>query len=177
MALDSSIIVTTVGSSSSNSYVSVEELATYRDRTRLTADGFDGASPDDKIRSLLISAQRLKRENWMGSKASAGQALSWPRLGVVRLDGDSGEDFYGGYGGPFDVYSSTEIPQEIKDAQCELALAYLDGFDDGEEDQIDSFSADGVSVKFRQGKPAGGLPAVVSQLLSGLMRGARLVRA
>jgi hypothetical protein len=78
-------------------------------------------------------------------------------------------NFYG------EEYLSTEIPQAIKDAQCELALSYLDGFDDGEEDAIDSFSADGVSVKFRS-STSGGFPPPVTLLISGLIQGLRLMR-
>lgn len=164
MSLDASTLVVTVGGASSNSYVTLAQFNTYCEQ-RLNVDSFDDAQPDDKIRALLMATRRLDRENWIGQKAATTQALVWPRSGVYKPDG---------YG---DQYLSTEIPQLVKDAQCELALAYLDGFDDGEEDAIDSFSADGVSVHFRRSKPSGGLPVAVLHLIGGLTRGNRLVRA
>lgn len=166
MALSASTIVETAGSATANSYVTLAEFITYCER-RLSVEAFDGAEPDDKVRALLMAAKRLERESWLGDRVTATQALAWPRCGAPKQDADS----WGSY------YLTTEIPQAIKDAQCELALSLLDGFDDGEEDAIDSFSADGVSVKFRRDKPAGGLPVAVSQLISGLTRGQRLVRA
>ena len=170
--MDASDLIITVGGSTSNSYVSLADLATYRDRYRITAEAFDDAEPDDKIRSLLMAASRLNRENWQGSRASSTQALAWPRTGVLKRDAVTiGYDY--SYG---EEYQSTEIPQAIKDAQCELALSYLDGFDDGEEDAIDSFSADGVSVKFRSSTTAGGFPPPITLLISGLIQGLRLMR-
>lgn len=169
MSLSSSTLVETIGSASANTYVTLSEFTTYCDQ-RLNADAFDGAEPDDKIRALLMAARRLERENWMGSKASSTQALVWPRSGVRKIDSVGVYCLTGDY-------LTTEIPQQVKDAQCELALAYLEDFDDGAEDEIDSFSADGVSVKFRASRPAGGLPAAAAQLLSGLILGAQLIRA
>lgn len=166
MALSSSSLVETVGSASANTYATLSEFTTYCER-RLSVDAFDAAEPDEKVRALLMAARRLDQEQWLGSRASTTQALAWPRSGAPKRDADSWSTYY----------LTTEIPQAIKDAQCELALSLLDGFDDGEEDAIDSFSADGVSVKFRRDKPAGGLPVAVSQLISGLTRGQRLVRA
>lgn len=166
MSLAASTLVSTSGSASANSYVTLAEFTAYCER-RLNVTAFDDAEPDDKVRALLMAARRLDQEQWLGSRASTTQALAWPRSGAPKRDADS----WGTY------YSTTEIPQAIKDAQCELALSLLDGFDDGEEDAIDSFSADGVSVKFRRDRPAGGLPVAVSHLISGLTRGQRLVRA
>lgn len=165
-------LTTTIGGSTSNSYASLDDFESYCDE-RLNVDVFWDADDDDRSRALLMAARRLNRENWRGSPVSATQALAWPRSDVVKPDPVRGLDlsYYG------DEYLTTEIPQIIKDAQCELALAYLDGFDDGEEDSIDSFSADGVSVKFRGSRPSGSLPAAVSQLIGGLLRGNRLVRA
>src|SRR5262249_399778 len=105
----------------------------------------------------------------------------WPRIGVRKVDPAGAAIGYGyhiGFGYGFgEVYASDEIPQSVKDEQCELALAYLDGFDDGQEDAIDSFPAAAVTVKFRSQRPSGGIPAVVQQLICGLLEGNRLVRA
>jgi hypothetical protein len=170
---------TTIGGASANSYVSVDDATSYLD-ARLNTDAWTGALPDDKQRSLLMAASRLQVENWLGSRATTTQRLVWPRLYVQKVDsiGVGWGMGYGAYGWLFgDVYLSTEIPQQVKDAQCELALAYLEGFSEGGDDAMDSFSADGVSIKLRTEKPAGGLPSKVSQLIAALVAGNMLVRA
>jgi hypothetical protein len=177
-----SAIVTTVGAANANSYIDVGPVDAYFD-DRLDAAAWTGAVSADKTRALLMAAQRLDRENWLGNRVTTSQRLAWPRIGVEKIDpvgvgfGYGGYWGYSGYGYQFsEVYKSDEIPQQVKDAQCELALAYLEGFDDGEEDAMDSFLADGVSVKFRQSRPDGVLPPRVQQLIGGLIEGNRLVR-
>lgn len=186
-----SAIVTTIGAANANSYIDVASADAYFD-DRLEASAWTGVGADYKTRALLQAAKRLNRENWQGDRAKNDQSLAWPRAGVVKPDGSGAGSidfipgagallyprtgygiYWGGYG---DQYSSTEIPQEIKDAQCELALAYLNGFTDGGEEAMDSFSADGVSVKLRSSKPDGGLPPRVLQLVGGLIAGNVLVR-
>jgi len=186
-----SAIVTTVGAANANSYVDLKEASAYFDDRR-NMEAWDTATSDDRTRALFDAAKRLNRENWHGDRAKSDQRLAWPRAGVIKPDGAgigsadfipgagaslyprTGYGFYwGGYG---EQYSSTEIPQEVKDAQCELALAYLEGFDESGEDALESFSEDGVSMKFRASKPDGGLPPKVMQLISGLIAGNRLIR-
>lgn len=169
----------TIGGASANSYMTETAAESYLD-ARLNSGAWTGATADDKRRALLMAASRLDRENWLGERVTITQRLAWPRMYVAKVDGVG--SFYGGfYGyswgwGYGEQYLTTEIPQPIKDAQCELALAYLEGFDDAGDDAIDSFSADGVSVKQRNTKPSGGLPGKVQQLISGLIAGNRLIR-
>lgn len=187
-------LITTVGGETSNSYVTLDQCAAYRDLNVLNATAFDNATPDNRIRALVLATNRLDRENWQGSKASSKQRLAWPRASVLKPDGVGfgSDDFipgagallaprtgYGIYGaGAFgEVFPSTSIPQQIKDAQCELAMAYLDGFDDGEQDAIDQFSTDGVMVKFRAQRPSGGLPPRVLLLIGAMIEGNMLRRA
>src|SRR5688572_28073242 len=181
----------TVGGSAANTYVTELEAENYHD-SRLNSSAWTNAEADNKKRSHLMAAKRLDRENWQGDRATSDQVLAWPRAGVIKPDGvgvgsgdyipgagaalypRTGYGFYwGGYG---EQYLSTEIPQPVKDAQCELALAYLEGFDESGEGAMDSFSAEGVSVKFRSEKPSGGLPPRVMQLIGGLIAGNRLIR-
>jgi DnaT-like ssDNA binding protein len=169
----------TIGGLAANTYVAIDEAENFLD-SRLNAGAWTNASPEDKKRALLMAAARLDRENWLGTRVTAEQRLAWPRIDVQKVDpvGSGFGGFYGhswgwGYG---EVYRSDEIPQPVKDAQCELALAYLEGFDDGAEDAIDSFSLDGVSVKHRASRPDGGPPPRVLQLIGPLIGGNRLVR-
>lgn len=108
---------------------------------------------------------------WLGVKADDDQALAWPRQYVVNPESRFAR------GGLGTLIDATVIPQKIKDAQCELAMAYLEGFDEGQEDAIDSFSADGVSVKFREAKPASALPVRFLDLIKGLTFKGDLIRA
>lgn len=179
---------TTVGSPSANSYVTIDEAEAFFD-AQLNVLAWTGATSDDKTRALLMAAKRLEIENWLGNRVTTTQRLAWPRLDVAKVDpigvgysyGYGGGWGYGyGYGYGFratEYYPTTEIPQRVKDAQCHLALGYLSGFDEGQADGIESFSADGVSVKYRSERPASGLPVTVEQLIAGLIQGGRLVRA
>jgi hypothetical protein len=169
----------TIGGNASNTFISIDDAETYLD-SRLNSEAWTGAAPDDKTRALLMAAKRLQVENWLGNRVTTTQRLAWPRISVAKVD-QVGFGYGGFYGQPWgwgygEQYLTTEIPQPVKDAQCELALAYLEGFDDGGEEAIDSFSADGVSVKNRQSRPDGGLPPRVVQLISGLIAGNRIIR-
>lgn len=169
-----SAIVETIGSASANSYATLEEAATYFG-DRLNVSAWDAASGgDDQTKALLMACKRLERENWLGSRVNETQALSWPRNGVEKVDSVGGTaDFYGYTA----TYSATEIPQQVKDAQCELALAYLSGYGQSGGNSVKSFTADGFSVSFGETRSETALPESVSRLLAPLTRGPQLVRA
>src|SRR5262245_44913249 len=170
---------TTIGGANANSYLNVADVTAFFD-ARLNSAAWTTAVADDKTRALLMAANRLQVENWLGNRVTSTQRLAWPRIGVQKVDPVGtgyGFGYHYGYGyQSTEIYKSDEIPQPVKDAQCELALAYLEGFDDGGEDAMDSFSAEGVSIKFRASRPDGGLPPRVQQLIGALIGGNRLVR-
>jgi DnaT-like ssDNA binding protein len=170
---------TAIGGANANSYVTLDEAESYHD-SRLNSAAWTGATSDDKTRALLMAADRLQAENWLGNRVATTQRLAWPRVDVAKVDPVGAGFGYGGrwgYGYQFtEVYKSDEIPQLVKDAQCELTLAYLEGFDDGAKDALDSFTTDGTTMKFRQSRPDGELPPRVMQLIGGLIAGNRLVR-
>ena len=170
-------IVTTIGAVNANSYVSLADSDLYFD-DRLNSQGWTTAAADDKQRALLMAAARLNDENWRGDRVKTTQSLAWPRNDVEKKDAISYGTFgYGGGFGFYEAYLPTEIPRPVVLAQMELALAYLEGFDDGESGVIGSFSSDGISVSETGSKPTGALPTAVSRLLSGLIQGLRLQRA
>lgn len=173
-------IDTTIGGAAANSYVTEAEAEAYHD-ARLNTSTWTSATADDKKRALLMAANRLQIENWLGSRVNTTQRLAWPRLYVQKVDGiGAGYGWgygYGAYGWLFgEVYLSTEIPQRIKDAQCELALGFLEGFDQDDQEAMDSISADGISFKFRSQRQSGVLPPKVIELIAGLTQGNVLVR-
>lgn len=184
-------ITATASSASANSYVTEAEFKTWTD-ARLNVTSYQNATPDQRQRALLMAFDRLQREPWLGERSSSTQAAAWPRTGAIKPDGVGvgGADGFlgagalvssrGGYGiyagGAFDVFSSTEIPQAIKDAQCALALAYLDGFDEF-ADRITSVSQDGLTIRKDITRPIWGLPGEVARLIAPLRRGGSVMRA
>jgi hypothetical protein len=93
---------------------------TFADEDTMTAycDGRLGGAvwtADPSQFAALVEASRdLSTLSWRGLRASATQALAWPRAWVSDPDHPTGR-FYG----------ATEIPRRVVDATCELALQYL----------------------------------------------------
>lgn len=182
-------IVATVGSASANSYVTETEFQTYFEQ-RLNTAAVENADPDRRQRAMLMAFRRLNLLGWIGSRVTTTQAGAWPRANARKPD-DAGVSAdseltlaatyaltrgdYGIYSAPYPTYTTTEIPQRVKDAQCELACAYLDGFDE-HADRMTSVSQDGLSYQKQFARPLNGLPGVVMRLLGPLLEGPRLVR-
>jgi hypothetical protein len=86
---------------------------------------------DTRNRALAAATQRLDRERFLGARATDTQALQWPRTGVRKPD-TYVNTFSTGF--PFriseDYFTDTEIPDQIKRAQIELAV-YLKNNVDG----------------------------------------------
>jgi hypothetical protein len=85
-------------------YATIAEGDTYFSE-RLNADAWDDASDSDKTKGLAQATKIIDQLNYRGEKASSTQDNQFPR------DDD------------------TAVPQDIKDACCEIALALLDGVD------------------------------------------------
>ncbi len=98
-------LVTTVGGSTSDSYVTVAEADTYH-----AAYGNASWAPlsnSAKESALRVACRYVDSYSFSGAKATAEQALQWPRIGASQ-DG-------------FTIDSDV-IPRNVKDAQCEAAL-------------------------------------------------------
>ena len=86
---------------------------------------------DARNRALTAAAERLDRERFLGARATDTQARQWPRTGVRKPD-----TYVNTYatGFPFriseDYFTDTEIPDQVKRAQIELAV-YLKNNVDG----------------------------------------------
>jgi len=69
-------------------------------------------SDTEKEESLRISTMHLDYSySFMGFPTDSVQSLSWPREGISDKNGN--------------VVDETIVPQEVKDAQCELALQWI----------------------------------------------------
>ena len=172
-------LITTIGGATSNSYITLAEASDYFE-ARLDGESWFDESDDRHKQALITATRKLNGLNWLGDRVTTTQVLAWPRIDVPKRDSAGvctygwGGYLYSGYG---DYYRSDEIPDLIKEAQAEFAFALLEGFNEGDEDQISGFGADGMNVQLRLSRPAGSLPSEVSRLISGLIRGTRLMRA
>ena len=113
----------TPGASNANSYVTLAEADSYFE-FRLHSSAWDNA---DDQEAALISATRMLDWylKWKGEKATTTQALEWPRANVYDRDDN--------------LLDETIIPQRVKDAACEMALANLS------EDRVADKDMDGFA--------------------------------
>lgn len=106
-----------------NSYIAVADADTYFANVNNTT--WDGLDPIDEKAPFLVLAQQYMaqafRLRWLGYRATNTQVLDWPRLWVNRPDAP------GNYG-PYPLfYGPTDIPQQLKDGQCLLAVKLASG--------------------------------------------------
>jgi len=107
-------IVATVGSASANSYVTLSEAEGYCE-SRLNATAWTDRTDDDiKGRALVEATRELDVLSYIGMRVDTTQVRQWPRQ--FAPDPDVPWNFY---------FSTTAIPQRVKDATCELALQFL----------------------------------------------------
>jgi|TARA_X000001388_G_C2162059_1_gene96515 hypothetical protein len=126
-------IVATAGSATANSYITLSQADDYVEAMISSTDvsKWSTGTDDTRNRALAAATQRLDRERFLGARATDTQALQWPRTGVRKPD-----TYVNTYatGFPFrisdDYFTDTEIPDQIKRAQIELAV-YLKSNTDG----------------------------------------------
>ena len=154
-------IVASAGATNANSYVTLVEAAAYFDARLPMSTPWD--DNDNKEASLIMATRLLDAffrgsrvlapaygsiaafyrigPTWNGTPTSTTQRLAWPRSGLLTQNGAA--------------LDSTTIPQEIKDATCELAgqLAVKDTTLDNAAAAlgITDVKAGPVSVSFRDG--------------------------
>jgi hypothetical protein len=109
-------LVETPGAANANTYATVAEFKVYR-TNRLPTVATVLAAVDAAIEVALICACRSLDANfdWTGAAVDDVQDLNWPRSGMLTKNG-------------FTI-GTTVIPQQLKDAQCELAFQMLAGTD------------------------------------------------
>jgi hypothetical protein len=88
-----------------NSYISVEDAWTYFE-DRLYVDDWISASTEDIKKALVMARRVIDQQQYAGERTDADQMLAWPRIGIDSVD-------------------SSIVPQNVMDAQCELALAFI----------------------------------------------------
>jgi len=123
----------TAGGADANSYMTLSEADTFVEAMVSSSDvsKWTTGNDDSRNRALTAAAQRLDRERFLGARATDTQALQWPRTGVRKPD-----TYVNTYatGFPFrisdDYFTDTEIPDQVKRAQIEMAV-YLKNNVDG----------------------------------------------
>ena len=123
----------TAGGANANSYITLAEANTFVEAMISSSDvsKWTTGTDDTRNRALTAAAERLDRERFLGARATDTQARQWPRTGVRKPD-TYVNTFSTGF--PFrisdDYYTDTEIPDQVKRAQIELAV-YLKNNVDG----------------------------------------------
>jgi len=123
----------TAGGANANSYITLAEADTFVEAMISSSDvsKWTTGNDDTRNRALAAAAERLDRERFLGARATDTQARQWPRTGVRKPD-----TYVNTYatGFPFriseDYFTDTEIPDQVKRAQIELAV-YLKNNVDG----------------------------------------------
>lgn len=90
-----------------NSYVTEADLASYAADRGITITG-------DPSELLVRATDYLETLKFIGARETRDQPLEWPRIGVI-IDGFN--------------YLPTEIPEDLKQGQMEVALSIDSGID------------------------------------------------
>ena len=124
---------------------------------RLYSTVWTGATDADREKALRMATSTLSRERWAGSITSINQLLAWPRTGTTDAEGRP--------------IGTGTIPQPVKDATCELALALLTEdrtADDGSRN-VKSVQAGSVRVEYAGAAPVRRLPDFVATIIAPLL--------
>lgn len=151
------MLITDPTSPDINSYASVQDLRDFAE-----VRGYSIPEDERECEALLMQAMDyLAGQSWRGSRSSPGQALPWPRSGVV-VDGVP--------------LASDKIPRQLIQAQCRLAVEAQEtdltpSFAGGGEVVAESVSG-AVAVQYAEGS-GGNAPhfSWLAGLLNGLLGG------
>lgn len=99
-------LVADPGAEDANTYADLEDALSYLEfRVGAGAWSNDEIDDDVKAQALVTATRELDTLDWRGERATATQALQWPRVGVSNVDDD-------------------EVPAAIRYATIELAFVY-----------------------------------------------------
>lgn len=148
------VVETGAGLSNAESYLSVTDADTYH--TNRGNSAWTGSSTV-KESALRKATQYLDvTYNWKGDIKSTTQALNWPRDNVIDSNGRTFDD---------------TVPQKIKDATAELALASLSAdllTVTSNSDYVKREKVGELEIEYKDGAPVGREYNLVSRILNGM---------
>ena len=134
-----------------NSYIDIAGADEYFNN-RLHAESWGQADDETKEKALRQATKTIDRQLLRGRKTETGQALAFPR------------------------YPDTEIPEVVKEACCEEALAMLERGNSQrrklQQEGVQSFSLGNMSETFAAGAGKGLLSQEAKELLRPWLLGA-----
>lgn len=152
MAIDA-----TEGGISANSYGTAAEADLYFEG-RLSPEGYTGATADIQERSLRTATSYLDaRVTWIGDIKDqvTPQALAWPRVYDSTLT--TPEDI---------LVLGAAIPQDLKNAQFELALYLINSGEPAESNDLDAIKVGSLAIDFNEFKTSQLIPDTIWSMIS-----------
>jgi hypothetical protein len=133
------------------SYVTLDEANEYFS-SRLHADAWAEVSDADKEKALAMATKAIDRQSLKGRKTDTAQTLAFPR------------------------YPDTEVPEAVKEACCEEALAMLERGNSQrrklQQEGVQSFALGNTSETYVAGAGRGLLSQEAKELLKPWLIGA-----
>jgi len=119
------------------SYATLDEADIYF-AFRLNSAAWDDASNDDKCKAIVTATRAIDRLNFAGLRTSDYTRFSNANISAGYVFGPevldpSADTPSPGQALEFPRNGATTIPEDIKNACCEIALALLDGVDPEQE--------------------------------------------
>ena len=134
-----------------NSYIDIDGADEYF-AGRLHAKSWTGADTETKEKALKQATRQIDRQRLKGNKTNPSQPLAFPR------------------------YPDTEIPEAVKEACCEEALALLERGNSQrwklQQEGVQSFSLGNMSETYAPGAGKGLLSQEAKELLRPWLIGA-----
>lgn len=129
----------TPGDASANSYCSDTYADSYFENF-LNVDIWNEQSTERKRKALVMATKQLDLLKFAGVVSTETQALQWPRLPMADRNGN--------------IYTSTEIPDLLQQATCELALELIKNEsryfrDDLQGVDVNSYTAGDITFNVR----------------------------
>ena len=161
------------GSSTANSYISVADADDY---FAAHLESSFWAIPAAKKQAALVQAtNRIDREKFGGQLTHRNiQRLQFPRSYVLSRDSMMvNPDFNDAYN-TYYFRNPDIIPEEVKQATCEMALYYLKQIsgeftvDDNDLETLNNYKVGPLDLAIKDGIKADRLPTRVAQLLKAL---------
>ncbi|MFB3882882.1 MAG: DnaT-like ssDNA-binding protein [Armatimonadota bacterium] len=156
-------VVATIAGTASNSYLSLEEAGAYF-AARLHADAWDAASDADREKAMLTACRRIEAHRLQVHRRPYGFAYDLPnaldRLADPLAPADPDQALSFPRQRDLDRTGSFAIPEPVKQAQCEEALALLAQGAEQERRRflqaagVKSFAVDGLSETYESGAAA-----------------------